>query len=389
MIKRIALLTVIFTLSLSAPALAAEPGNGVIEGQVVNVTEGGSSTAGQEVTLKTFLNENELEPITATTDAEGRFIFSGLSTEPGYSYQATLTFQQADYSGDQVSFGEGETGKFTQVTVYDSTTDSEVVKVMMSHTVIYVEAGALSVIEYFLFVNDSDRTYIGGKEIAADGTREVTRFALPGEATDLQYQLGLMSCCVYGSEGGFVESMPLLPGGKEVAYSYQIAYDSGEYVFSQKMNYPTMSYDFLIQGEATRAESDQLTQAEPINIEGTPFNHLSGEALAPGNTIVARISGLPQPANSQGVTLWVALTLAVLTGGFGFSYMLRKRKPQPVRSGDSPDQRKQKLLVELAQLDDDFEAGKLPEEVYRRLRTGKKSQLVQLMQGSKGERADR
>ena len=52
MIKRIALLVIIFVLSLSASALAAEPGSGAIEGSVVNRTEGGSSVADQDITLK-------------------------------------------------------------------------------------------------------------------------------------------------------------------------------------------------------------------------------------------------------------------------------------------------------------------------------------------------
>jgi hypothetical protein len=56
LIKRIALLIMITILSLSAPALAAEPGSGLIEGQVVNGTEGsGSSAADQDITLKTYL----------------------------------------------------------------------------------------------------------------------------------------------------------------------------------------------------------------------------------------------------------------------------------------------------------------------------------------------
>ena len=59
MIKRIALLLIIFVLSLSASALAAEPGSGVIEGSVVNRTEGGSSVADQDITLKVYLNEKK------------------------------------------------------------------------------------------------------------------------------------------------------------------------------------------------------------------------------------------------------------------------------------------------------------------------------------------
>ena len=51
MTKRIVLLAVIFTLSLSTSVLAAEPGSGMIEGQVVNRTTGGSSVANQDITL--------------------------------------------------------------------------------------------------------------------------------------------------------------------------------------------------------------------------------------------------------------------------------------------------------------------------------------------------
>ena len=53
LIKRIAILMILSLLSLSAPALAAEAGTGIIEGQLVNETEGGSSVADQEVTMTT------------------------------------------------------------------------------------------------------------------------------------------------------------------------------------------------------------------------------------------------------------------------------------------------------------------------------------------------
>ena len=53
------------------------------------------------------------------------------------------------------------------------------------------------------------------------------------------------------------------------------------------------------------------------------------------------------------------------------------------------DRRKQRLLVELTQLDDDFECGKIDEEDYRRLRAVRKAQLVELMQRSKEENGNR
>ncbi len=99
------------------------------------------------------------------------------------------------------------------------------------------------------------------------------------------------------------------------------------------------------------------------------------------------ISNLLQ-TNNQGAIIWVALALIVLIGGFSFSYLLRKRQPQPVLLESNLEQRRHKLLVELVQLDDDFESGKIQEEVYRRLRAEKKAQLVTLMQRPKENRGN-
>ncbi len=381
MIKRIVVLIMIAILSLSASALAAEPGRGIIEGQVINETEGGSSVADTDVTLKTYLNEAELGPTTTKTDGEGHFVFDGLSTESGYSYQVILTFQEAEYYSEWLTFNEGETSKSVEVIVYDATTSDEAIKVIMSHTVIYIEEGSLWVEEYSLFVNEADRTYIGSKEIA-EGTRETLRFSLPTEATELQPGSGLMECCIYSREDGFVDTMPVLPGSKEVIYAYQVNYSSGAYTFSRRVNYSTANYNLLVQGEGTKVANDQLTTEEPLDIEGTLFQHVSGSELVPGGTLEISISGLPQ-TNNQGTALWVMLALVVLGGGFGFSYRLRKRRLQSVKSEDSLDQKRQNILVELAQLDDDFENGKIPEDAYRRLRVAKKAQLVKLMRGAR------
>ncbi len=388
MIKRVILLVTIFILSLAASALAAEPGSGIIEGQVVNKTEGGSSVADLDITLKTYLNDTQVDTTTTKSDTEGRFTFDGLSIEPGYGYEVTLVYQEAEYYSEWLGFDEGETTKPVEVTVYDSTTSDEAIKVATAHTIIYVGQGSLQVKEYFLIVNEADRTYIGSKEVTAEGERETLMFSPPKEASELQYSLGLMECCIIGSEGGFFDTMPVLPGVKEVAYSYRVNHSSGTYTFSRKVNYPTLSYELLVQGEGVKVASDQLTTEEPLHIEGILFNHFSGKSLAPGDILATQLSGLPQTSN-QGPILWVAMALVVASAGFAFVYLVRKKRLQPISPEGSLDQERQRLLSELAQLDDDFEGGKIPEEVYQRLRAQRKAQLVELMQRSKEESGDR
>ncbi len=382
MVKRIALLLA-FILGLSAPVLAAEPGSGIIDGSLVNRTEGGSSVANQEITLMTYLDNAEAGTATAKTDSVGHFIFDGLSTDSGYSYEVKLTFQQAEYYSERLAFNDGQTRKSTEVTVYDSTTNDKAIRVAMTHSVVYVELGSLRVVEYYLFVNEADRTYIGSKEVA-EGTRETLRLPLPNKATELQVGSGLMECCIVGSEDGFVDTMPVLPGVKEVAYGYRISNGSGTYSFSRNVNYPTASYNLLVQGEGVEVASNQLTAGEPMEIEGMWFNQLSGQELTVDETVVARLSGLPY-SNNRGTILWVVLALVVLGAGAGFTYLMRRGKLQPVDSEGNLDRRRQRLLIELAQLDDDFEGGKITKEIYHRLRAARKAELIELMPGAKGE----
>lgn len=383
MIKRITLLVTISFLSLSTPVLAAEPGDGTIEGQVVNGTEGGSSVADLDMTLKTYLNNNEVGTATTRADAEGQFAFTGLSTESGYSYEVTLTYQEADYYGDLLSFDEGETTKYTEVIVYDSTTSDEAIKVATAHTIIYVRQGNLQIEEYYLFVNEADRTYIGSGEITAAGTRRTLMLQLPDKITELQYGGELMSCCVVPGDQGFFDTMPVLPGVKNIAYYYQVSYGSGEYMYSQRVNYPIIEFTLLIQGESVEVVSDWLVQGETReDSQGDRYELFSGSDFAPGDILVARFSNLPS-INNQMTIIWAVLALTLVAGTFGVGYRLRKKRSQPVSPKGSPEQKRRRLLVELAGLDDDFEAGKIPEESYHQRRAAKKAELVELMQSRK------
>jgi hypothetical protein len=289
-----------------------------------------------------------------------------------------LFYQEAEYDSELLSFAEEETSKSVELIVYDATASDEAIKVMMAHTVMYVEEGSLQINEYYLLVNTSDRTYIGSKEVAEGGANETLAFVLPENATDLQPTVGFMQCCIYGSADGFVDTMPVLPGAKELAYSYRVSYDSGEYAFSRKMNYPTINYDLLVQSGMAQIISDQLTPQESLEISGTQFNHFSGSDFSAGDILVTRLSDLPGADNQMPLT-WMAIALMVLILVSGSVYILRRRKLQPVRSESSPEERQQ-LLLELAQLDDEFDSGKIREDVYHKLRAEKKSQLATLMQ---------
>ena len=387
MIWRIALLAIMIALIPSVPA-AAGADDGVIQGQVINQTEDGSSTADTAISLMISIDSAEVDSATVQTDAEGRFEFDGLSTESGYGYQMTLTFQEIEYSSAAISFNPGETSRSIDIQVYDSTDSDENILIADSYTVIYTERSILGVSEYYQFYNHGDTYYIGTTEVTDNGDKEILRFTLPAGATDLQYLTGLVEGNVIDTEDGFIDIMPLPPGEKEVAYSYNLVPNSGTYNFSQKFHYPVYNYTLAVQDVGSvEASSDQLALGEPLSIGDAPYINLSRTGLPADTLVTASLSGLPV-AGSQTAVIWTTIGLAVAAGGFGAGYLLKKKKFR--RSGmmqvdisNTTEDERQKLFLEIARLDDEFEAGKVSKEQYDMLRSEKKMRLVELMRRPK------
>ncbi|MFC1988349.1 hypothetical protein ACFLVJ_00730 [Chloroflexota bacterium] len=387
MAKVIALVVAIFILSLPVPVLAAEPNVGAIEGQIVNGTADGSSVADQDITLKIYLNGDETEPASSVTDAEGQFTFNSLSIESEYSYEVSLFYQEAEYLTSTFSFSENQTTRAVNITVYDSTADNSDITVAMAHTIINATEDGIDVTEYYSFVNNSDLTYIGSEVINDDGAKKTLSFSLPVGITSFQPTMGLMDCCIFSIENGFTDTMAVMPGMKDISFSYTIDTGSAEYTLPLKLNYPVFSYDLVVQG-AEAVNASQLTAEEPFLIENVQYSHYSGDNLPANKILTIGLGGLPVGTN-QGNVIWIVAAVTLLGGGFSLVYLMKKRNIQMVSIEDSPEQVRQRLLFQLAQLDDDFESGKIGEEDYKRARAEGKIQLVELMQKVRDEKVGR
>ena len=384
MFRNLILLVLMFSLLLAPTSVsAAEIGQGTIEGQVINDTENGGSVDSQEVILTTYLGEEEMETESTTTDSDGFFRFSELSTEPGLNYDMEVHYQEVEYGSERLVFDDDNLIKSIELIVYDTTENPEVIEMEVAHIIIYVEPDILQVEEYLLFINESDKAYVGTTSSSDESIRESLKFTIPKGAAELKAGYGLMDCCLITTENGFIDTMPVLPGAKEVVYSYQIYPDSKTYVFSKDANYPVRNLTFLIQGENIDISSEQLFADEPLSIEGVTFNHLTGNNIARGEQLSVQLSELPVTGSSINI-VWLALILAILIGGFLFVFTLRRRKLVVEVPPESKEKAYQEVLTELAQLDDDFEDGKIDKEVYRRLRDEKKSQLLQSAKSIKG-----
>lgn len=388
--KYIALLLMVAVLALALTGIAAaQPaGTGVIEGQVTNGTAGGGSVADQKVTLETYLNNApEGQPQTTQTDAQGKFQFTGLSTGAGYAYFAVVRYQTADYTSDPVTFKEGETSKSVEVQVYETTESDAAIIISNQHTIIEPGNGQLAVTEVIRFLNGGDRTYIGAPATGTAGGRETLRFQLPPDASGFQPGQGLVSSFLTPLAAGFSDSMPLSPGPNDISYSYVIAPGTDSYTFSQQPSkYQVASFNFVVRVDGIEVKADQMTRGQAMNIQGQQFVPFSASNVAPGTVLQLQFSGLTKSAGAGddgGSAAWIVIVVlgCLLVCALVYIFVQKRKSgtaPVPV-TGTSVDreQERSKLLLEIARLDDEFEAGNLKEDVYRQKRAKIKARLIE------------
>lgn len=383
---------------LSAGPVLAE-GDGTIAGQLVNMTKGGSSTGGQSIELKTLKSDAEVAsstPNTTTTDADGKFEFKGLATSSDYSYYVTVTYQKADYQSDTVSFATGEKSKVLTVKVWDSTTKDPGIKATEAYTLIVPHEGnTFLVTQYFNISNDSDRTYIGSEQVTSDGKTKTASFPLPQGAKNLRYAVGLMDCCVVQDNQGLTDTMAVIPPGKEIAFEYEMPFDS-TYSFAQTFTIPVDMFYVAVQGGSVTFTGSGLAQhgavdmsptGEP-NVPSAPFTLFTASNIVAGQQLKGSFSNIPKPVE-QGArgSMGAIVALGVVAVGFAVGYPVwrRRRGLATAPAGENTAVATQTvngeeaLLQEIAGLDAVFERGEIGEKEHQEKRSEIKRLLAGLM----------
>ena len=383
-------------LLLLPSAIAAA--DGVISGTVVNGTADGSVPADVAVTLY-FLRDGEIvEQRTQVTGSEGAYSFSDLPTDLMLGFVVVAAYMQIPYNTPELNFTEGTAVQAPPLIVFEASQDASVVRVVTDVLIIAPgeeSSGMLSVIEIVRLANDSDRTFLatGGAGAGAPMDR-VLRFALPVDAQDLTMLSGLNAQNVVQIDRGFGVFMPLLPGEREVMFGYQLPYSGSTLSLTKRTVYPTDQFAILAREEyGLRFNADQLeVQADPIGDR----RYLVGStnSLAARAAVSVQIAGLPAPSirvrlerlfdrarDTQAalfLLLGVVLILPVLYAVYRMRGGLRRRATATAAVATAVPEAGEALLLEIAQLDDEFATGGIAAEKYRRLRAEKKQRLMEI-----------
>ncbi len=373
-------LSMFLLLVLASPAAAA-----VISGRLVNKTPGGQAVEGVEVILARGEGASDQEALRTRTDRQGRFRFGGLPAGADLRYRLTVRYQRAEYTAGPVSpAGEGATGLV--IPVWDGTDDPAKIRVARHHVVVEATPEGVRVQEFMVIRNEGDRTFVGDKPVSGD-RRATLQFTLPQGFAEVRYEDGLMECCVVPTEQGFVDTMDVKPGNREVMFSYQVRPNADRYRLLRRLEYPTEEVDLFITPTTLKVSSDSLTDRGRISGQGKEYLRWSSARLKGGVLLALDLAGLPVQTFPWRWFVYAAVA-ALIGGGFAYPF-IRRRQSSPAPGPSAParpalsrvelELRKAELVAGLAALDEKFEAGIIPEAEYQKLRAGKKATLADVM----------
>jgi hypothetical protein len=390
MLAALALVMVALLLfSGGAPSRAQEVGT--ISGTVVNGTAGGGATAGLPVTLTIIDNNGTSQPAKqqTTTDEAGSFVFEQVPLSADTSYQLSAVYAGVEYAGDVGSLASAEGLADQTLDVYETTSDPAVMRASMAHVVIQVDKGSNSLLvsELLVINNTGDRAYIGQPFQQAnpalgdshpDIGNETMRFAVPAGASNVGIVDGLLVEDLVTSDFGFSDTSPWLPGTRQVAFSYSLPYQGSDYVFRTALDIPADTVNILMpKGEAKLESGSPFTQDETV-LQEEPYLRARADNLEAGATIQAILTDLPSGGSGSGVqtAIFVALIAAALGVLAVVAYSLfRRSRLAAVGVEDAGDREKAGLLLAIAELDRQHDAGQISEAEYNRRRAEAKSRL--------------
>jgi len=396
-------LAVVLALSLAVTATQASAqaqSSGVIDGQVVNGTAGGPAIgSGITVTLQLIQSDTITSTLETTTDSAGRFRFEGLPTSVDWSYWPQAIYLDITYTFTGfVKFEGGQATQTATIPVYETTDDDSQVVIHSGH--IYVESfgTVLRVYEYYLFGNSGDRAYVGRP--GPEGLVTTVGIPLPSDAVGLAFGEDVPADRFVQSEGKLLDTEPVPPGQltQDVSYSYHLPVTASTVPMERRYDYQIASLSFFLAQPGLAIRGDQLLDSGSELLGDQQFAVYTAGALPAGTPLaVDLIMEATEVAESTATTAKPITDNQGLLRGLGFGlaclavlaavlYPLLTAHPlhsapglpsvgsQPPAAAASTlasNPQARPLLVDLADLEEAFEAGQLDDETYQRQRTEK------------------
>ena len=374
--------------SLSADA-AEEDGErlslGALDGQVLPGTAGSLLPEQTLLRLRYGNNEVGFSFAETTAAADGNFQFNEIPLTGEFEYVIGAVYDERFFSR-RVFPGEAPA---PTITVYDATHDPLVVSV--ARIELYIEpvtlpdlGAGLYISQILTYRNSSDRVYTSGRGFD-DGRQASLLIQFPLGARFLSGAADGRFVVVEGIErlpDSAIDTQPVLPGeAHQLIHEYWLPYD-GAATFEQAFNNLIDAAVTVTLPRSLLLDSDWLRLTHEASAEG--YKTYSADLkLARDPALRFGISGDPTATSSDEAMIVTSEALpalllgAVAVGGglLGGIGLLRRRQ-------DLSGSEIERLVGELARLEDAHDQGRINHDLYHHRRREVKAKLAQLMADS-------
>jgi hypothetical protein len=363
----------VLALALFATAWAYTPQTGeiVVTGPVTNGTPGGTVPADLPVTLSIFSGTRETGVYTTTLTADSGFRFDGLVLKEGEMVVVQTIYQGITYLSDFVTLEPVQQELSLPIVIYETTEDSAGVRITQLHIFLNRVEDRLRVGEYYLIGNASDQTWIGAPDPATN--RRVTlAFTLPGGAENLWFSGPGLGERFLAREGGFADTYSIPPGERavEVFFSYELPYRDGLRL-TRAFGAPVGSVVLLVsEAGGVTLRGDGITPAEIVETQMGPALSYTGGPLEVGRPLVFDLVGQSAAVKSGGPLTEIVLGFVSLAAAMAIAFWLWCSPARPLFP-----ERARPLVASIADLDADFERGRVEEAEYLQKREALKEQV--------------
>ncbi len=384
MIKRLLFIAVFMALLVPLKVFAEDTG-ATITGRVIN----GSTlqpVKNIKVRLRAFKKDRRFsfaKEVSILTDNDGNFEFSGL--DKGFVYTTNVDYKFISYgSGEPVVFN-GTNRVRADVTVYEPSEEGEKdIMVEERHFIVDgVKEGVLEITEVFTIVNTGKTAFIGKIKNENHGRVALIIPLIEGYENLSRYTRGdLMD--FLDMSGELMVRSRILPGQNTLSYSYQLRYSGGKrniYIpLGRSENLRPKTFNILLP-KGMEAEGNNLVKADTIRIEGSDYNLYKTAApfKADSRELKITLTGLPHKNKFFAVLIFFFSFVFL----FILVYVLIKKKRSGYKSSVESD--RDRLIKEIALMDESFKRNELGGDEYRFERARLLDELVRIETDKNGE----
>jgi hypothetical protein len=338
-----------------------------IAGRVVQLTVGASIPDDLAVVLTVRdADGNFVSEFTEQVYPDGTFEFADLPTDESLIYRLYIEYGGI---GRNVALEEVDQPDAIILDIWETAGSLDAISVTLRSTAIEKlgdEVGTIGVLEQIVLRNNSDRTFLLGRDALIG---QLPRFELPSGTRELIVESNLPTGQVLNHSTGFALANAIPPGEYQIMASYLVEYDGTTVDFSRFMPLGADRVRFLLPHDMGEVSGDGLEFAGSSTFGGQSYNAFTGSEYARGDRMDIVVSDLPQRTWFDGITRsrWVTMGLPAITGivllGL-LAYAILIRKPRYSMSRPKSVSRRESLLRKIARLDDIHESGGVSDTEY-------------------------